>query len=139
MANDKILAESIERRGLNSFINNWVGQPFFNSLKSTGEEKLSKIILERCFNNPVGLSNILTQFSQGKVPDKWDMLKELNSPILLISGNLDKKYCEINNKVSALLKKATYRIALNSGHNVHLEKDEEFVNFVNSFLNIHFS
>lgn len=135
---DKNLAESIFDKGTNKFIRDWVNQPFFNSLKNIGSQKLLKIITERSLNNPVGLANILTEFGQGKMKSKWTELDKINFPIMLISGQLDKKYCEINKKASKLFKNAELIIIRDSGHNVHLEKEKEFVNFVGEFLIKHF-
>jgi len=138
LVNDKKIAESILQNGIKSFINSWINQPFFNSLKNVGEEKLSEIIAERIENNPVGLSNILTEFSQGKMTPKWDLLEKLSIPTLLISGELDKKYCEINKRVGEKIRNAQVEIIKDCGHNVHLEKEEEFINLVSSFLEKYF-
>jgi len=138
LVNDQKIAESILQNGVEPFINSWITQPFFRSLKNIGNEKLSEIIVERIENNPVGLSNILTEFSQGKMVPKWDLLEKLSIPTLLVSGELDKKYCEINKLISERIRNSRFEIVQACGHNVHLEKEEEFINLVNSFLEKYF-
>ncbi len=138
LTNDKKLADSILQDGIEIFINKWMNQPFFSSLKNIGDEKLRKIIRQRSKSSPVGLSKILKEFSQGKMKSKWDLLKTFKFPVLLVSGELDKKYSITNKKVSELIKDANFKNIQNCGHNVHLEKEEEFTNLVNSFLNKYF-
>jgi len=135
---DQKLAETIFEKGTKKFIRDWVNQPFFDSLKKISPDKLIKIISDRSLNNPIGLTNILSEFSQGKMNSKWTQLDKINFPVLLISGELDKKYCEINKKAYQLLQNAELKIIKISGHNVHLEKEKEFVNFVDAFLIKHF-
>lgn len=138
IANDEKLAESINRIGIEKFVENWINQPFFSSLKNLSRQKFHELYERRILNNPVGISNILTEFSQGKMFPKWNLLEKLSFPILLISGALDKKYCEINKRFERMNKNVQIKIVENCGHNVHLEKEEEFINLVNSFLEKYF-
>jgi len=138
LKNDRKLAENINKIGIEAFIENWLNQPFFNSLKNLGKQRMHRLYEQRILNNSVGISNILTEFSQGRMLPKWKLLEKLAIPMLLISGELDKKYCEINKRMCEKAGNAQVEIVKNCGHNVHLEKEEEFINLVNSFLKKYF-
>jgi 2-succinyl-6-hydroxy-2,4-cyclohexadiene-1-carboxylate synthase len=129
---DFLLAEIIKREGIESFIDFWLNTPLFESLKHL--KNYSEIIEKRLQNNIIGLSNTLEGFSTGLMPSYWNRLNLLNFPVMLISGELDSKYTNINMKMVNLFPNAIHKIAKEAGHNVHLEKPDHFSNFVRSFL-----
>jgi len=130
---DLLLAEKIKYGGTESFINFWFDTPLFESLKKL--PNFESIRNERYKNNPVGLSNMLAGFSAGIMTDYWEKLRLLDFPVLLITGELDEKFTNINKKMLCGIQKAYHQTVINCGHNVHLEKPELFIKLVNDFLN----
>ena len=131
---DMLLSKKIEENGLLSFFRDWYDQPFFESLKNNPSIDWGELIQKRINNSPIGLKNIIYEFSPGKMPDYWGELEKFDFPVLLINGELDKKYDAINKKAVKLLKYGTHDIIENVGHNTHLEKPSDFIKFVESFL-----
>jgi 2-succinyl-6-hydroxy-2,4-cyclohexadiene-1-carboxylate synthase len=130
---DLLLAEKINREGIESFINFWFDTPLFRSLirmPNFLEEKN-----KRLKNNPIGLINILSGFSTGLMKSCWSKLPELKIPVLLITGELDEKYTMINQAIKLKVHQAQHTIIPACSHNVHLEKPELFTKLVSEFLN----
>ncbi|MCP5062206.1 MAG: 2-succinyl-6-hydroxy-2,4-cyclohexadiene-1-carboxylate synthase, partial [Ignavibacteriae bacterium] len=50
------------------------------------------------------------------------------------TGRLDSKFTEIAIEANSLLPNSHHSIVGDAGHNVHLEKPEEFLKFLNMFL-----
>lgn len=130
---DFILAEKIKNDGVKNFIDEWMTNPLFESLKKI--PSYNTIKNKKYKNNAIGLANSLTGFSAGLMPNYWEKLNQLSFPVLLISGSIDEKYTLLAKKMKTKFLYAEHKLAENSGHNVHLEKPDVFVKFVNDFLN----
>lgn len=132
--NDNYLAKTIEGKGIENFVDYWLNQPLFNTLKNIPPEIYNALREKKLKNNPVGLANTLRGLGTGVMPNYWNRLQSLQIETLLISGELDKKFTEINSRLNSLLPNSNHKIIQNCGHNVHLEKPEEFVILLNEFL-----
>jgi len=132
---DLLLADKIISDGIDDFVDYWLNLPFFVSLKNLEAKIYAGLVEVKKSNSPTGLSNSLKGFSTGIMPSLWNNLASLTFPTLLIAGSSDSKYVKINNEMNQILPNSTLKIMENCGHNTHLEKQEEFVIFVNDFLN----
>lgn len=130
---DLLLSDKIKKEGVESFIEYWFNIPLFESLKKLPHFEDEKKMRNQ--NNATGLANILSSFSTGLMPSLWSKLHLLEFPVLLLSGELDEKYTDINNEMKNKLPKAIHKSIPGCGHNVHLEKPELFTKFVLDFLN----
>jgi 2-succinyl-6-hydroxy-2,4-cyclohexadiene-1-carboxylate synthase len=65
----------------------------------------------------------------------FEHLKEVKCKTLLITGELDTKFTNINSEIVKLFPNAEHKIIKNAGHNTHLEDPEKFIKEVNKFLN----
>lgn len=131
--NDLLISEKIRTENLIHFFKNWYSASLFNSLKNI-PSKLDELILRKSKNNRTGLANSLIGFSTGKMKNYWSEIQKFQKPVLLICGNLDQKYYDINLKLNSLFPNSNLAVIKDSGHITHLEKPDEFVNLVNSFL-----
>lgn len=130
---DQILANKITSLTIKEFVDYWMTIPLFNSQKKLSnkilqEQRLNKIST----NNIMGLTNSLLGFGTGKMNNYFNLAEKTN--ILLITGSLDAKFTKIAEEANKLLLSFEHIIVKNAGHNVHLEKPEEFLKFLNSFL-----
>lgn len=135
---DEQLSERIIRFGVEDFMDYWLRLPIFESQKKLPEQRRNEIRTKKMKNNSAGLANSLLGFSAGKMPPLWKRLNNFFFPVLLITGEFDKKYCELNNEMNKLLPNSHHLIVDGAGHNIHLEKPSEFVIFVNRFLSANF-
>lgn len=64
----------------------------------------------------------------------FNLLPNFNKKVLLITGKLDSKFTNLAQKANRLLPNSKIKIVDDCGHNVHLEKPEEFLKLLNWFL-----
>ncbi|NMB81464.1 MAG: 2-succinyl-6-hydroxy-2,4-cyclohexadiene-1-carboxylate synthase [Ignavibacteria bacterium] len=129
---DFLLSEKIKLEGIEKFLEYWFSIPLFESLKDINN--LEEVKNQRTTNNVIGLSNMLAGFSTGLMPDYWDRIKEIQFPVLLVSGQVDEKFTGINSKMAGIIPNCRHEIIANCGHNTHLENPELFTKFVRDFL-----
>ena len=129
---DTILAEKI-KEDYNKFIDSWYNSSIFSSLSFN--PKLKELLtLKRYSNNPNEIIKTLIGFSQGIMTSKWKYLTELNLPVLLITGELDKKYTEINKKMQDMIPNSIHKVIKNAGHIPHFENKNDFIKELDFFL-----
>jgi len=130
---DFLLSDKIKNEGVESFIEYWFNIPLFESLKKHPNFKAEMKLRNQ--NSAAGLANLLSSFSTGLMPSLWGKLPLLDFPVLLLSGELDEKYTDINHEMKNILPNAIQKSIPRCGHNVHFEKPELFTKFVLDFLN----
>lgn len=123
IASDEALALKIEREGIEKFVEYWENIPLFATQNNEIRIKLRQ---QRLQNNPIGLANSLRGIGTGVQPSLWDKLPEIQMPVLLITGDLDKKFTEMGQQMQKLIPNAKQVIIPNAGHTVHLEHPEIF-------------
>ena len=92
---DRILANRILKEGVKPFVDFWENIPLFDSQKMLTKEKQLVIRNERLRQNAIGLANSLLGMGTGSQPSYWNDLKKINCPVLLITGEFDKKFVNI--------------------------------------------
>lgn len=131
---DNALADRIEREGVEAFVDYWEKLPLWNSQSQLPEAIRATQRAARLHNNPRGLANSLRGAGTGVQESLWEWLPSLKIPTLLIAGELDQKFSDIARQMAEKLPIAQLTIVAGAGHNVHLERPEEFENLVMEFL-----
>ncbi|MHB8581234.1 MAG: 2-succinyl-6-hydroxy-2,4-cyclohexadiene-1-carboxylate synthase [Ignavibacteriaceae bacterium] len=131
---DEKLASFIKDNSIEDFVDYWMNIDLFASQKNLPTEKLDKVRIQKSKNNKTGLANSLLGFGAGKMLPLFDKLQECKSKTLLITGDQDKKYCELNSRIVNILPASEHIIIKNAGHNCHLEQPGKFIEVINSFL-----
>ena len=131
---DSELADFILKNSIEDFINKWLDQEIFGTLRRFSNEKIKRIKEEKSKNSRTGLANSLKGSGTGVMPYLGAELIKLKLPVLLISGGLDGKYTQINQNLSKLFASAKHKIISTAGHNTHLEEPKKFIKAVNEFL-----
>ena len=130
---DDLRAEQIERKGVAAFVEQWYNAPLFDSLHQQ-PEKLASLKQSRLVHDPHALAAALRRFSVGRQPSLWKEIIRLDIPTLVIAGALDKKYCDIANKMAGLLPRCRQITIGGAGHNAHFEQPQEFLARLREFL-----
>jgi 2-succinyl-6-hydroxy-2,4-cyclohexadiene-1-carboxylate synthase len=130
---DAKLADRVIEGGIDHFISDWYNRPLFNSLRKK-PDLLEKLAEEKKNISPIGLANALKGFSTGLMTNHWSNLEYMNLPVLLITGEEDVKFSNLNGDMVKLLPDARHYSVKSAGHNVHLENEREFIILLNSFL-----
>ena len=128
-AADDQLARSVERLGVDAFLEHWLAQPLFATLP----RDRSGIDDRRAANTVESLTHQLRVRGQGAQPSNWDRLAGLAVPTLLIAGELDTKYVDIAHRMAAALPDARVEIIGGAGHACHLEQPETIAHLLTSW------
>jgi 2-succinyl-6-hydroxy-2,4-cyclohexadiene-1-carboxylate synthase len=131
---DAELAQFIKEQGISSFVDYWGEIPLFSTMKLLPSPTQQIIREQRLKNTPTGLVNSLLGMGTGSQPNWWDKLNELTCEVLLLTGEDDKKFCDIADMMMKELKNSSWVIIENSGHAIHVEEPEKFGTIVSDFL-----
>jgi 2-succinyl-6-hydroxy-2,4-cyclohexadiene-1-carboxylate synthase len=131
---DEKLAAFIEANPIEKFIDYWMNIDLFNTQRRFSSEKLAKIRELKIENNRTGLANILRGFGTGRMNPVYGLINSIKLRTLLISGELDSKFTDINNEMVKLFPNAAHINIKNAGHNTHLEEPHRFIEVVNKYL-----
>ncbi len=115
------------------FIEEWYRQPLFDSLRSRGGI-YREIVEHRQYNQPEELIRSLNTMGVAEQESMWDDLPRLTPETLLVSGELDKKYRVIANRVKGLCPRAQTAIVPGAGHNAHAENPVAFADHVRAVI-----
>jgi 2-succinyl-6-hydroxy-2,4-cyclohexadiene-1-carboxylate synthase len=127
---DEALARRIERDGVEAFLDAWLAGPLFSSLpaEAAGRD-------ERLANTAEGLAYVLRRLGTGVQVPLWDRLGELGPPVLLVAGELDRKFAGIAREMAAAIgPSARVVVVPGAGHAVHLERPVETARLVEEFV-----
>ena len=131
---DEHLAQEIQERGLDWFIPYWNHLPLFASQASLAEPRRQEQDDERRRHHAFGLAQSLRGAGTGTQGSLWSLLPTISIPLLIITGALDAKYSQIGGAMHATSRQSQWVSVEGAGHNVHLERPEEFLRLVSQFL-----
>jgi 2-succinyl-6-hydroxy-2,4-cyclohexadiene-1-carboxylate synthase len=131
---DLALARRIVKIGVEDFVAEWEQLPIWESQRTLPVELLRLQRDIRLRNSAVGLANSLRGMGQGAQPSYWDRLGEIDVPVLLMAGALDRKFVGIAGQMGVRIADATLSVVPEVGHAVHLERPDEFLVDVRGFL-----
>ena len=130
---DEQLAERIEREGVPAFVAYWEHLPLFASQSALPGDIQANLHKQRLQNRATGLANSLRGVGTGAQPALYEQLPTLPIPVLLLVGELDKKFVAINQRMAQLLPQAQLHIVAGAGHTIHLEQPAHFERYVLDF------
>lgn len=131
---DEERASRLVSNGIDHFVDEWYELPLFASLKSHPD--VFAVIKEKRKRNSVeGLRRSLQGLGTGAQPSLWERLSECAMPVLLLCGEYDAKFIEINRAMSDSVDHAKLRIVPGAGHLVHVEQPTAYRRAISDFLN----
>jgi 2-succinyl-6-hydroxy-2,4-cyclohexadiene-1-carboxylate synthase len=134
MAKDDALADEIERRGLEWFVDHWQETPLFATQKDLPQAAVEGIRRDRLSNSARGLAMSLRGAGTGAMVPLWDRMEALKIPVLFVVGKRDRRYAEIGEAMRRRIPCSVMAEVDGAGHCVHLEKPGEFADLVERFL-----
>lgn len=134
---DQQLAERILNDGIEAFVESWENITLFESQKRLPLDKRKNIHNQRLTNSTIGLANSLLSMGTGSQQSWWEELENMTVPVLLITGELDIKYCKIAKKMQQRLNNCEWLIINDVGHAIHVEDGDKFGKIVSEFLMKH--
>ena len=133
-AEDELLAASIEERGLERFVDQWMSLPLFETQQRLPADVLEVARERRLANDPRGLALALRGLGTGSQPNFWPDLPLVRHPTLLVTGGRDSKYEGIAERMGAALPDVRWATLASAGHTVHLEAPGAWLDAVTAFL-----
>lgn len=133
---DAELAEFIEREGVEAFVDRWERLPFWASQASLPAEVRRKQREIRLSHTARGLANSLRGAGQGEEESVLPLLGRSALDILCIVGSQDPVYVRHAEDMRAAMgRPESCRVeTLSTGHAVHLEQPERYVEAVRTYL-----
>jgi 2-succinyl-6-hydroxy-2,4-cyclohexadiene-1-carboxylate synthase len=131
---DALLAEAIERDGIQAFVDEWERLPLFESQAALPAPARAALRAQRLRNSPVGLANSLRGFGQGVMMPLHDFLPQIHVPTLIVTGAADARYCQLGREMAERIPGSLLEIVAGAGHTVHLEQPARFQRLVLDFL-----
>jgi 2-succinyl-6-hydroxy-2,4-cyclohexadiene-1-carboxylate synthase len=114
---DAELAEALQKRPFEEFIERWRTQPLF------GEDPPAVDTLARADqrrNDPLALAAVLRGIGTGEMQPLWERLGELTMPVTAVVGERDAKFRAIGQRLVSLLPDGELAV-IAGGHNLPLE------------------
>jgi 2-succinyl-6-hydroxy-2,4-cyclohexadiene-1-carboxylate synthase len=134
---DEELALSIERDGVETFVERWQAQPLFESQSRLPAAVLESQKLQRLANSARGLANSLRGMGSGAQEFLLPRMNGIDVPALFIAGQLDERYAAWAPRMASEVPGAGSQIIEGAGHTTHLEQPEAFVEAAGQFLALH--
>ena len=119
------------------FLNQWYNNPLFTDLRQY-PDIYAAMLKRRLENRPQEAARALCGLSIGRQPSFWQRLALLDSPLLIIVGELDQKFVAIGKEIRETCRQnqpqATLLVFDQCGHNLHLVAPKAYTNAVIKFL-----
>jgi 2-succinyl-6-hydroxy-2,4-cyclohexadiene-1-carboxylate synthase len=131
---DEALAFRLEQEGIQAFVAAWTALPLFESQRRLPESIRDGMRRRRLRNDPQALAACLRGLGAGAQPSFWERLAEVRAPVLLLTGDDDRKFTDIAAEMSRLLPESRALTVPSAGHTVHLEQPDAWLEAVTSWL-----
>jgi 2-succinyl-6-hydroxy-2,4-cyclohexadiene-1-carboxylate synthase len=127
---DDELAASIERDGVDPFLDRWLAQPLFASLPPDAAD-----VDDRRRNTAAGLASSLRLAGTGVQEPVWGRLDTIRVPVLVLAGEHDAKFRALGERLAAAIgSNAAFADVPDAGHAAHLEQPAAFLALVRAWL-----
>ncbi|MCM1985386.1 2-succinyl-6-hydroxy-2,4-cyclohexadiene-1-carboxylate synthase [Lyngbya confervoides] len=115
-----------------AFLNAWYGQPLFARIQQ--HQDYAALLLRRRRNCPTELARSLRYLGLGSQPSLWNQLSQCSVPTLLLVGEQDRKFVDINQQMRDRNARFQLAIGPNCGHVVHFEAADFYLASLRQFL-----
>ncbi|UBH12655.1 2-succinyl-6-hydroxy-2,4-cyclohexadiene-1-carboxylate synthase [Macrococcus armenti] len=116
-----------------AFIKRWEGLPLFQTFRPLCEAAALRQHNTRLNHEPLYVAKALIDYGTGMQPNLWPHLSQLKQPVLLLTGSLDKKFCDIAKRMHTMIANSEH-IIIEAGHTIHVENSQIFDTIIVSFI-----
>ena len=125
---DEELAASVERDGVEAFLDRWLAQPLLATIPPDAPG-----LRERRGLSARYVAHCLRVLGAGTMEPMWDRLSELTMPVALVTGRTDAKYEKIALNMLERMRGDVVHVRLDGGHALPLEQPAVLGGFIGSF------
>jgi len=129
---DEELATSVERDGVDAFLDQWLAQPLYATVPTDAPG-----LAERRDLSPRYIAHCLRVLGTGAMEPVWDRLTELEMPVALVTGTSDAKFEKIALAMLERMRAEVVHVRLDGGHALPLEQPGVLGGFIGSFVDRH--
>lgn len=129
---DEMLADSVERDGVNTFLESWLAQPMFASVPPDAPG-----VADRRRLTPQFLAACLRKLGAGAMEPMWNDIAQLQMPALLVAGTHDTKYTAIARRMLERMHRDVSFVQLDGGHALLLELPSVLGGLITAFATEH--
>lgn len=130
---DKQLMNRLDSEGFTPFLEDWYAAELFGNIRDNPRLYMD-LISSRCHNEINQLRRSLILMGNGALPSLWGSLKNISVPTLLLTGELDSKYYQLNQEMHDRIPGSAHYQIEEAGHAFHLEKPVETALRLRQFL-----
>lgn len=128
---DYALARRISRLGVAGFVQEWVAQPLWDSLRRRiGPAAWQASIAQRARSHPVGLSHSLRGAGVGAMKPLVDELGDIAVQTLTLAGEEDVKFCAMGRTLAQQMPDCEFEAIAEAGHAAHLEQPDAVASLI---------
>jgi 2-succinyl-6-hydroxy-2,4-cyclohexadiene-1-carboxylate synthase len=131
-ASDEELARSVERDGIESFLEQWLSQPMFATVAPDAPGLAERNELGAAF-----VAHSLRVLGVATMEPMWDELAVLRVPVALVTGTADEKYEHIALLMLERMRGDAVHVRLEGGHSLPLEQPAVLGGFIAAFAAQH--
>lgn len=131
---DEALAQSIEREGVEAFVDRWERLPLFAGMAALPPAVRAELRARRLACSTEGLADALRSLGVAAQPNFWPQLPRIRVPTLLLTGDADAKFTAISRRMLGALPICWSRRFAGAGHTLHLEAAPAYAAEVVSFV-----
>lgn len=134
LALDETRAATIERIGVEGFMDSWEKLPMFEGLRRLAPGIKEGVRDRRTGHTAAGLAGAFRALGTAVQPSNWQRLPGLDIPVLIVTGSKDRKFSRIGARMRKRMPNARQVSLRGSWHAPHLENPEGYASAFRSFL-----
>lgn len=129
---DEVLADSVARDGVDTFLENWLAQPMFASVPPDAPGVADRRRLTAEY-----LAACLRRLGTGAMDPMWSDLPKLQMPVMLVTGTHDEKFTAIARRMLERMHPGVTFVQLDGGHALPLEQPAVLGGLITAFAAEH--
>lgn len=133
-ATDDALAASLERSGLDAFLDRWEALPLFAGVQRLPPERRARLRAARAANDARGLARSLRNFGTGTMTPLHPRLGAIAVPVLALAGADDVRYAAIAAQLADAIPGGRSATIAGAGHAAHLERPADTAALLGEFF-----
>ena len=129
---DDMLADGVERDGVDAFLASWLAQPMFATVPADAPG-----LADRRRLTPEYLAACLRLLGAGVMEPMWNELSQVKVPVWLVTGTLDTKYTAIARRMLERMHPGVAHMQLDGGHALPVEQPAVLGGLISAFAAEH--
>jgi 2-succinyl-6-hydroxy-2,4-cyclohexadiene-1-carboxylate synthase len=131
---ERTMRASLERDGIERFVDLWETLPIFASQRSLPESTRAAVRARRCGHDPMAVGWAIEALGTGAMPPLWDGLGALAVPTIIVTGELDSKFTLVAERMSQRSPRIERRVVPGVGHDVTLEAPDAVASAIRALV-----